>query len=146
MMAYATVDDLKARYGTREMRDLLSGDECSDVEGDVTHRAVATLSDASAEIDGVLAAAYGLPLPAAAYPLLTAIACDLARQRLYDDAPTEAVSNKARRARALLASIAAGTMSLMGAAGNTVARRGTAPAVSGPEPVMTEDNMARILR
>ncbi len=139
-MSYATPEDLRTRYGSGELDRLL--DEGCDGEPD-KGRVEMALSDASAEIDSTLARAFGLPLPAGGYPALTAICCDLARQRLYDDAPTDAVSNKARRARALLKAIAEGEAALIDAQGGTVSRRGpAAPAHSGPAPVMTPETLA----
>ena len=53
-----------------------------------------------------------------------AIACDLARLRLYDDAvPAEAVLGRANRSRARLRDIAEGRSALVDSAGNVVARR-----------------------
>ncbi len=140
---YATPEDLRTRYGSGELDRLL--DEGCDGEPD-RDRVEMALSDASAEIDSTLARAFGLPLPAGGYPALRAICCDLARQRLYDDAPTGAVSNKARRARALLKAIGEGVADLtrVDAEDNShvVQRRALAPAHAGPAPVMTDRNLA----
>ena len=127
-MSYATLSDLRTRYGVREIDDLASGE---------AGRLEAALADASSEIDAALGRAWALPLPDGNYPALRGICSGLARQRLYDDAPTDAVAEQARRARALLAAIADGTAALLDAAGAAVPRRVAAPAHVGPAPVMT---------
>ncbi len=132
-MSYATLSDLRARYGAGEIDDLASGE---------AGRIDAALADATAEIDGVLGRAFALPLAGGAYPALRAICCDLARQRLYDDAPTDAVADAARRARALLAAMADGAAALLDADGGAVPRRALAPAHVGPAPVMTAARLA----
>ena len=91
-MAYATRADLEARYGVDEIADLAPAGADSD-------RAAVALADASAEIDGWLAGGYVLPLPAGTYPSLVRICCAVARRDLYDEAPTDAVRDAARRAR-----------------------------------------------
>ncbi len=137
-MGYATRGDMAARYGAVEMARLLEAPDGAEDAG----RAEAALADAAAEVDAALAESYELPLPSgAAYPLLTAIACDLARQRLYDDAPTEAVSNRARRSRVLLQELAGGVRKLLAKGGGVMARRAVGAARVGPAPVMTPENL-----
>lgn len=113
-MAYATRQDLADRFGADEIGDLAPADSGRDA---------AALADADAEIDAALAAAYDLPL-SGAYPALLAIACDLARLRLYDDAvPPEAVLGRANRSRARLREIADGKSALVDSDGDLVDRR-----------------------
>ena len=113
-MTYATRQDLIDRFGAAELDDL------SPIDDD---RTPSVLADADAEIDAMLAAAYDLPL-VGTYPVLTAIACDIARLRLYDDAvPAEAVLARATRSRARLKEIVEGVGALVDADGDIVARR-----------------------
>ena len=132
-MTYATRADLDARFGTGEMDSFLNASD---------DKIGAALADASAEIDAALGMAYDLPLPEGDFPVLRSIACDLARLRLYDDAPADAVTDRARRARALLKDMAAGGTALLQTDGRPVPRRSQPPQASGPAPVMTGDALA----
>ena len=114
-MTYAARTDLVDRFGADEIDDLAPTDG---------NRATAVLADAAAEIDAVLAGAYELPLPAGTYPALVAIAADLARLRLYDDAvPEQAVLGRANRSRARLRDIVDGKGALVDSTGSLVPRR-----------------------
>ena len=103
-----------ARFGAAEIDDL-----APDVDG--VSRAGVVLGEAAAEIDSVLARTYELPLPAARYPLLTGIACDIARLRLYDDAAPEIVLGRGSSARKRLREIAEGARELVSATGAAIA-------------------------
>ena len=131
-MTYATSQDLAARFGA---------DEALDLAGTGEARIDAALADAAAEIDAALAAAYRLPLGDGPWPRLVAIACDLARARLYDDVSSAEVSARADRARATLARLAAGEEALLDAAGRPLSRRDRA-ARKGPTPSMSPDSLA----
>lgn len=116
-MIYATRDDLAARFGEDELVALTTGRAAGTADEERLHLA---LRDASAEIDAYLAARYPVPLntrPA----LLTGIAADLARYRLYDEAASETVRQKYEDAQALLKAIARGEVWI-----------GTAPPVAPP--------------
>ena len=113
-MAYAARQDLADRFGADEI------DELAPESG---NRGAAALADADAEIAAALAAAYDLPL-SGTFPVLKAVACDLARLRLYDDAvPPEAVLGRANRSRARLREIADGKSALVDSDGGLVDRR-----------------------
>ena len=120
-MSYATRADLVARFAAGELDDLDPGVE---VEDAITYpRTMAALADAVAEIDTRLATAYALPLPTdTTYPVLTAIAADLARLRLYDEEPPKHATTRATSAQALLDAIVSGERALLGARGQIVAR------------------------
>ena len=119
-MTYATRADLEARFGADEIEDLAPAPE----EGQPDLSIQAAVADAAAVIDGVLARAYDLPLQSGSpWPVLTSIATDLARQRLYGEEAPKAVSERARRARALLDGIAAGAVDLVNAGGTIALRR-----------------------
>ena len=75
------------------------------------------------------------------WPRLVAIACDLARARLYDDVSSDEVSARADRARATLVRLAAGEEALLDAAGRPLSRRDRA-AGKGPTPSMSPDSLA----
>ena len=125
-MSYAAASDLRQRFGTAEIA-LLDG------AGD--DRVTAALSDASAEIDAEIAAVYDLPLPAGPWPLLTIIAADLARARLFDDEVPRAVRSRTAQSRRLLQTIARGCLALVDARGIPAPRQpmvrtaGDAPAL-----------------
>lgn len=127
-MRYATRADLEARFGAEEIANLLD---------DGPDRTVQALADAASEIDGALVERYALPLPAeAAYPSLRDIACDLARERLYDDEEIEAVMRGAKRARSRLERIRTGSERLYDADFNLIPALVKA-ARGGPDPVFT---------
>lgn len=154
-MTYATRQDLVARFGAQEVADLLdtprdAHDPRADAPAADTpadSRLAAALGDAAAEIDAALAPRYALPLPDGPWPRLAGLACDLARRRLYDDRPSEIVTERARSARAALKRLAAGPdkggEALLDAAGNPAPARGAGHAMTdGPEPAMTRDKLA----
>ena len=128
-MRRATVDPADPRRGD-------AGESVAAAAAILWPRTSAVLMDAAAEIDGVLAHTYALPLPSGTYPLLVPIACDIARHRLYDDAEPEDVSERAMRARSKLQAIAGGKYALVASTGARVARRTSARSV-GPDPAMT---------
>lgn len=109
-MTYAVSADLQTRFGATEVAAL--GDET---------RLNSALADAASEINSHLARAYALPLTGT-IPVLTAIACDLARVRLYDDTTPETVLRRAQSARKRLKEIADGTTDLVTDAGDVVKR------------------------
>lgn len=133
-MKYADRRALESRFSVEEIQRLDDGSG---------ERVSPALVDTEAEIDGALAEAYELPLPAdATYPQLMSIACDLARDRLYDTSPPETVTSRARMARKHLRGIVAGDASLINGEGATVPRRTSdIGASAGPEPAMTDENL-----
>ena len=131
-MSYATRADLEARFGTEEALDLAGMQE---------GRIESALSDAAAEIDAALAAAYRLPLVGGPWPRLLGIACDLARRALYDDVSTAEVNARAERALAALARLAAGDEALIDDSGHPAPRRDRA-ARGGSTPSLTPDSLA----
>lgn len=120
-MSYALQADLIDRYGTEEITDV-SGDGSGVLDSTRVSRA---LADAEAEIDASLAGRYTLPL-AEVPALLKRLACELAREALYLGPAPEHIVERAKQARALLASIAAGKMRF------EIPEVGGAPAPSSP--------------
>ena len=132
-MTYAGRAHLEQRFGVDEIADLAES-------GNHIDRVDRVLADASAEIDSRIGVAYSLPLPAGQYPLLLAIACDLARAELYDDTEHEAAQALAEQARDLLDKIVAGEAQLVDYGGRLVERRHRA-AWRGPGRVFTGESL-----
>lgn len=112
-MAYATPPDLVTRFGVDEMQQL------SDIQTPRTGAVVPAvleqfLADASAEIDGYLAARY--PLPLATTPaLLVVFACDIARYRLMSTRADDRVESAYKAAVSYLRDVAVGKIALFAA-------------------------------
>lgn len=109
-MAYATTQDMVARFGEGEVRALTDRANTGSIDEDVLAPA---LAEASAEIEGHLAARYALPL--VSVPLLvTGICCDIARYRLSgaDVLETDPTRNRYKDAVRLLEMIGTGKVSL----------------------------------
>lgn len=123
-MLYATVDDLRSRFGERELVQLT--DSANVPPSVVDEDVVATkIEDACAAIDGYVGLVYRLPLAGCqkpngvggftlvAPPVLTRLACDLARYFLYDDlAPEHEVYRRYKAAQAELEAIGKGEVQL----------------------------------
>lgn len=107
-MTYATQADLVARFTETEIGQVADTDGSGEIDAALVARA---LADADAEIDAALAGRYQLPL-ATVPPLLTRIACDLARFSLYTDQVPQVVEMRQKNAVRLLSDIAAGRVSL----------------------------------
>jgi len=138
-MTYATPAELRARFQGEQEPDRDA--EIDDLAGVADARLTAALQDASAEIDSMLYDLYELPLPAAPWPLLRAIACDLARLRLYDDEAPRRVLGAGSSARGRLRRLARAETALVDDAGNRAPRRALARATA-PEPALTRDALA----
>lgn len=126
-MPYATLADLIDRFDQDEL------DQVADTGSGVADpiRVAQALSDADAEIDAALIGRYALPMVPVP-TILVRIGADLARESLYIDKPTETVTDRAERARALLLQIAKGTMRLVAAAAPaTTSTEGLVEIVSG---------------
>lgn len=154
---YASAENMLERFGVAEMADLVGIDSWNPdidqtpdeyTDSSIIRRA---LEDVSADIDSRLAVAYALPLADGTYPFLVAVACDLARRRLYDNEVPEAVSNRARNAGQRLQQLVAGRRDLVDSDGERVARRPTgkvqeAAATDGSTPPNRRQDAAEIRR
>ncbi len=120
-MSYASQQDLIDRFGTDELLQLTDRANVGAVDATVVARA---LGDADAEIDGYLTSRYSVPLSSTP-PMLTRLACDIARYQLYADRVTDQVTQRYKDAVRLLVSLANGTVQLGVASGQA------APAVTG---------------
>lgn len=95
---------MEVRFGADEIGGLDTAGDGSTVE--------AALDDATARIDTMISSRYRLPLSTVP-EILTAIACDLARARLYDESPPEVVTEAGRNALTTLRSIRDGKVQLV---------------------------------
>lgn len=118
-MPYATVDDLKVRYGAAEIGELLDRDHDGQADTDVGETAI---QEASAEIDTLIASRYLVPLTVTV-PWLKTACCDLARYRLYDNEVPEVVKDRRADVIKHLERIAKGLASLIAEDGTTVPDR-----------------------
>lgn len=128
-MIYATRQDMTQRFGEAELIALTDRDGTGQIGAAVLARA---MDDAQATVDGYIGKLYRLPLagclkPAtvptggmastAFYvspPMLTRLACDLARYYLYTDLPDEhEVARRHKQAMTELMSIATGKTQLV---------------------------------
>jgi phage gp36-like protein len=109
-VAYASREDMEARFGEREVIALTDRQGSGAVNEAVLSEALEAADD---EINGYLRGRYGLPLPTVPR-LITRLACDIARYRLCgaEVTETEPVRNRYKDAVKLLESIAAGKISL----------------------------------
>lgn len=127
-MSYAGVPDLVERFGERELVELTDRASTGAIDVAVAERA---LRDASAEIDGYLAARYVLPL-ASVPVVLVRLCADLARYYLYDDHAPEQVNARYKAAVEMLRRISSGEVALgLSEQGETPASSDGADMVSG---------------
>lgn len=108
-MTYATLQNLKDRFGEDELIQLTDRDNLGTINTTVVDRA---LADADAQINGYLSVRYTLPLSAPVPTELERIACDLARYALYEDRVTEIVEKRYDAAISKLRDVAAGRAGL----------------------------------
>lgn len=134
-MTYATQAELVARFTETEIGQVADTDGSGEIDPALVARA---LADADAEIDAALAARYQLPLLNVP-PLLTRIACDLARFSLYTDQVPPVVELRYKNAVRLLADIAAGRVSLGLPTPPDAAAGGNAVAVKTPVRIFGPD-------
>ena len=119
-MAYATVSDLIAAYGSQEVIALTDRDDRPDPDnvGTVDSTvALGALERASSEADTYIAARYALPLASVPQALATVV-CDMARFRLTGGETTETtpIADRYKAAIVWLKDVAAGRAVLPGLA------------------------------
>ena len=124
-MTYAVRSDYTARFGSQESARL---DPMPPGDG----RIDAAIAAASAVMDSELARAFTLPT-AGTFPLLKEIALDLARERLFDTKPPEAVKAQADAARTLLDELVGGARRLVDSNGVEVPYSAGAAIVAPPQ-------------
>lgn len=107
---YATLDDLKTLCGDEELIQLT--DRADPPSGLIDETVTASaLTAAGHVIDGYVGRQYSLPL-SSPVPMLTDLACDIARYRLYKTAATEQVQKRFDDAIKLLVNISKGLVKL----------------------------------
>jgi len=112
-MTYATADAFNALFSASELIGLTDRAANTAVNDAVANQAFA---DADNEIHSYIAGVYDVPIDPAPR-LLTRVACDIARYRLYDDAVPEEVAARYRQALSWLRDVQAGRASLVDDAG-----------------------------
>lgn len=105
-MPYCTATAFKERFGTDEHDQLLASDSGR------TYAAAA--ADADAIIDGYIGTRYALPLSTVP-AFVVAIAADLTRYELYEEAPTKEVIERRKVSMDMLRDIKNGNLILPGA-------------------------------
>ena len=108
---YSRLSDLNAMFGEDEINQVSDVDHTGTPDPAAVGRAI---TNADAEINAALAMRYKTPL-APVPRLIRRISCDLARWFLYGASPTKEVESRAKLARDLLKSLAAGEILLEGA-------------------------------
>lgn len=105
-MAYATLDDLRLRFGP-EIDDVLDRDGDQEQDAGLSD---AILADASAEIDAIIGVRY--PVPVVGAPYLKVACCEIARYRLYDFSVPEEAEKRYQNTIKRLQAIASGEANL----------------------------------
>lgn len=136
---YATQANLEERFGTAELLKLT--DRAAPPTGEIDTAVVSrALSDADAEINGYLAVRYTLPLSSTP-AVLTRLACDIARYRLYDDWANEQVRTRYEDAVKLLKLIAEGKVLLGTEPAAAPQTRASEPKFTGATRIFTRDGL-----
>lgn len=130
---YADLDDLKTLCGDEELIQLT---DRADPPSGLIDAAVtaAALTAATHVIDGYVGAQYRLPL-SSSVPLLTDLACDIARYRLYKTAATDQVRQRFEDAIKTLVAVSRGLVKL------PIADSGGVPGSGSGEPAGRSDVM-----
>lgn len=138
-MPYAVKQDMVTRFTQPELIQLTDREGAADaIDDEVLNRA---LADADAEIDGYLVGRYTLPL-ATVPRILTGVACDIARYRLYDDRATEHVRQRYEDAVKLLRSVAEGKLTLGLDANNQPTPTTSGAQFTEPQRTFTRDSLS----
>lgn len=112
-MAYASLDDLIARAGEREIKDIADRDRDGIIDADVISEA---LAHADNIVNGYVATAYTLPF-AQVPDLVRTWAVAIARHKLHFQGPPDYVVADYKDAIAALKDVQAGRLSLATPAG-----------------------------
>jgi len=137
-MTYATEQDLIDLFGPDEIRQLTDRD--GDDLNDAAYLA-AVLADTDAEMDAYLRVRYALPLSATP-ARLRAVACDIARYRLYPLAVPEAVRQRYEDSRLYLKDLAAGRAELDLITPPEPSAEAAVPAYAAPDRVFSATTLA----
>jgi len=107
-MNYASQVDMVERFGEQELIQLTDRSHTGTIDVSVLDRA---LADATAEIDGYLAARYQLPLTTTP-TVLVRVCADIARYHLHDDHIPEPVEMRYKAAIDLLKQVSMGRVAI----------------------------------
>jgi phage gp36-like protein len=134
---YATPDDMTTRFEAAELTQLTD----QAMTGVVNVAAVtAVLAEADNRINGYVSGRYQTPInPAPA--LLTDIACDIARYRLYKTTAPDQVVARYNDAIKQLEAISKGTLKLDVLGLSPAASGSSAPIFTSPDRVFTRDTL-----
>ena len=135
-MPYCTQQDLVDRFGEDELIQLTDRNDVGTIDSTMVDAAI---SRAGNRIDLACRNRYALPLDPVD-EVIVGIACDLARFRLYEDHPTEAVKQAKDDALADLRLIARGELTLSAAAAASGTSSGMPEFETGSR-VFTRDSM-----
>lgn len=143
-MSYATQQDLVDRFGEEELIQLTDRTNIpvSTIDPTPIERA---LTDAAAMIDGYLAKLYRLPL-ATVPPILTKMACDIARFYLYGKAAEkdDAISRGYNEATRWLENVSKGLITLEAEGVPSPQAGGGTVKASAPGRVFTRDSLRHL--
>lgn len=133
-MTYATQQNLTDRFGETELLQLADRDDDGAVDAAIV---AAALGEADALIDSYVGRRYDLPL-ASVPPVLTNLACAIARHLLHKDFPTEAVRKAYEDALRVLREISTGT-AVLDVGGSEPAGNEVVVLTDGPDKVFGRD-------
>lgn len=150
-MPYCTEADFKARFGERELAQLLATGDFAGGKAETGRTYAAAASDADAIIDSYLAMRGGVTLPLSPVPArVLELAADLTRYELYDDVKdagsqageVSAIVVRRKLALAFLERVAAGDATIPGLFPAPSAAGAAGIVVSAPERVFTAETLA----
>lgn len=130
MAAYCAQAAFAERFGQQELSQLL--------ESGTGRNYTSAAADADALVDAYVGSRYALPLTVVP-AFVTAIAADLTRYELYEEAPTKEVIERRKMAVSMLQDIRDGKLLLPGATSTTAA---PTIAVSAADRTFTDDRMS----
>lgn len=109
-MAYASIDDLKTRYGDKEILMLTDLDQSNKIN---TRLCSIALNDASNVVDSYVSSVVEVPMLAPA-PIIKSVVSDIARYMLHTKNTPETVERRYKDAISTLESIRDGDISING--------------------------------
>lgn len=133
-MTYATLDDLIARAGELELRQIADRDRDGVIDAGVIAEA---LAHADNLVNGYVATKYTLPFSVVP-DLVRTWAIDIARHRLHHDGPPEWVVTDYDNAIVALKDVAKGTITLPVSNGDTPSQSSGTTMFSAPNEVFSE--------
>jgi phage gp36-like protein len=136
-MAYASPDDMRARFREERLVQLADQAEWNDA---AQARIAWALEQGSNTADSFVAKIYSASGATEVPPLLRDIVCDIALYRLYEEAPDQVRANY-KDAMGLLEKISRGLIKLDGGEIDAIAARPGAVLVNDPGRVFSRDRL-----